>query len=154
MLLDENQLEVKTSTIPNSGKGLFTKTDIPKDTRIVEYTGRISSWKDADHQDGNNPYIFYINKNHVIDGSSDPDSLGRYANDARGLTKIKGITNNAIFEKDKLRVYIKAAKKIKAGSEIFVGYGKDYWDTVRKNMAIDAAATKKTKTAGKKKKKK
>ena len=46
MALLENQLVVKNSTLPGSGKGLFTKKMIPKGTRIVEYKGRITNWKE------------------------------------------------------------------------------------------------------------
>jgi hypothetical protein len=41
MVLLEDQLIVKKSSLPGSGKGLFTKKLIPKGTRIVEYKGRI-----------------------------------------------------------------------------------------------------------------
>jgi hypothetical protein len=31
-------------------------------------------------------------------------------------------------------VYIEAVKDVSAGSEIFVSYGKEYWDVMRKNL--------------------
>ena len=69
MALLEKYLVIKKSTLPGAGKGLFTKKLIPKGTRIVEYKGKITTWKEVDHLDGLNAYIFYINRNHVIDGS-------------------------------------------------------------------------------------
>lgn len=33
-------LQVKTSTIPNAGKGLFATVDIPKRTKLGEYKGK------------------------------------------------------------------------------------------------------------------
>jgi len=36
-------------------------------------------------------------------------------------------------------VYILASKNIPANAEIFVPYGKEYWDAVRYNIKIDAA---------------
>jgi uncharacterized protein len=146
----EKQLYTKASQIPNAGKGLYTKKDIAKGDRIVEYTGRVSSWKDAYHQDGANPYIFFASRNHVIDASVDVNSLGRYANDARGLTRIKGLNNNCSFIKEGKRVFIEADKNIPAGSELFVGYGKEYWDTIRSNIRIDKMEAKKKLTAEKK----
>ena len=143
MSSSENQLVVKTSTIPGSGNGLFTKKEIAKGARIVEYTGEIITWKQANKERSFSPYIFYVNRNHVIDAVNTPESLGRYANDARGMGKVKGLSNNAQFEKDGLQVYLVATKKIPAGGEIFVGYGKDYWDVIRKNAKIDADAAKK-----------
>src|SRR5688572_11801460 len=136
MALLEKQLIVKKSTIPNSGKGLFTKKFIPKGTRIVEYKGRISAWKDVKDEDGKNGYIFYINRNHVIDALPTKKALARYANDARGLVKIAGVTNNCDYISDGLKAYIESKKDIPAGSEIFVDYGKDYWKVIRENMKL------------------
>ncbi|MGZ3839402.1 MAG: SET domain-containing protein [Flavisolibacter sp.] len=136
MALLENQLEVKDSTIPGSGKGLFTKKPIPKGTRIVEYKGRVTVWDEVKN-DSDNGYIYTINDNHVIDARRTTKALARYANDARGLIKIKGITNNCVYTNDGLRAYIESVKDIPAGAEIFVGYGKEYWDVVKSNMQLD-----------------
>jgi SET domain-containing protein len=131
MALLEKQLVVKRSTLPGAGKGLFTKKFIPKGTRIVEYKGKISSWKDADHRNGGNGYIYYVKRYHVIDALPRPKALARYANDARGMNKVKGISNNADYVEDGLKVYIESTKDIPANSEIFVGYGKEYWDVIK-----------------------
>jgi uncharacterized protein len=136
MALLEKQLFVKTSTIPDSGKGLFTRKFIPKGTRIVEYKGKISSWKDVKDEDGKNGYIFYINRNHVINALPVKSALARYANDARGLVRIKGVTNNCDYISDGLKAFIESKKDIPAGSEIFVDYGKDYWKVIRENMKL------------------
>jgi uncharacterized protein len=136
MALLEKQLIVKKSGLPNSGKGLYTKKFIPKGTRIVEYKGKISSWKDVKDEDGKNGYIFYVNRNHVIDALPTPKALARYANDARGLSKIKGITNNADYITDGLKAYIESKKDIPAGTEILVDYGKDYWKVIRHNLKL------------------
>lgn len=136
MALLEKQLIVKKSTIPNSGKGLFTKKFIPKGTRIVEYKGRVSAWKDVKDEDGKNGYIFYVNRNHVLDGKPYLKALARYANDARGLVKIKEISNNSDYIIDGRKAYIESKKDIPAGSEIFVDYGKDYWKVIRDNMKL------------------
>lgn len=131
MALLEKYLKIKRSTLPGAGKGLFTTKFIPKGTRIVEYKGKISSWKDADHQNGGNGYIYYVKRYHVIDALPRPKALARYANDARGMTKIKGITNNSDYVEDGLSVFIESKKDIPANSEIFVAYGKEYWDVIK-----------------------
>lgn len=133
MALLEKQLVVKTSTIPDSGKGLFTRKFIPKGTRIVEYKGRISSWKDVKDEDGKNGYIFYVTRNHVIDALPAKKALARYANDARGLVRIKGVTNNCDYITDGKKAYIESKKDIPAGGEILVDYGGDYWKVIREN---------------------
>jgi uncharacterized protein len=142
MALLEKQLYVKTSTIPGSGKGLFTRKFIPKGTRVVEYKGRISTWKDVKDEDGKNGYIFYVNRNHVINALPTLQHLARYANDARGLKKIKGILNNCDYVTDGLKAYIETKRDIPARSEIFVDYGKDYWKVIRENMKLWAKEAK------------
>jgi len=139
MALLEKQLVVKRSTIPNSGKGLFTKKFIPKGTRIVEYKGKPTTWKEVDIDEGRNGYIYYINRKNVIDARQYPKYLGRYANDAQGMSKVKGITNNSRYVADMgtMRVYIEAVKDILPGAEILVQYGKEYWDVIRHNLRID-----------------
>lgn len=134
MALLEKKLEIKTSTLPGAGKGLFTTTAIPKGTRIVEYKGKVTTWAKADHEDGDNAYIFFLNNRHVIDAAKRPSALARYANDARGLGRVRGISNNAEYHGDGKKVYITATKNIAAGAEILVQYGKDYWDVIKKNM--------------------
>jgi SET domain-containing protein len=136
MALLEKQLYIKKSTLPNAGKGLFTKKPIPKGTRIVEYIGRRSTWKDVKDEDGKNGYIFYINRNHVIDAQKNVKALARYANDARGLVRIKGLVNNSDYVVDGLKAYIESKKDIPAGAEILVDYGKDYWKVIRENIKL------------------
>jgi len=133
MIVTDRNLIIKKSTIPGAGKGLFTKISIAKGTHIIEYKGKISTWKDVDHQEGSNSYIYYVSKNYVIDGQPFIKEKARYANDARGLTRIKGITNNCRYTQVKRKVFIEARKSITAGSEILVDYGKEYWDTVKLN---------------------
>jgi uncharacterized protein len=133
MALLEKFLVVKPSTIPGAGNGLFTTVAIEKGTRIVEYKGRITTWKEVEW-DSENKYIYTVNPKHVIDASKTLKALARYANDARGLTKIKGVTNNCVYVNDGLHAYIESVKPIPAGAEIFVAYGKEYWDVIRQNM--------------------
>lgn len=137
MALLEKQLNVKESTLPNAGNGLFTNTFIPKDTHIVEYKGKICTWKEVNHDEGSNGYIFFVNRNHVIDARRTKSALARYANDGRGLKRVTGLLNNCVYETVAKKVYIKSVKDIPAGAEILVDYGKEYWDAVRHNIKLD-----------------
>lgn len=142
MALLEKQLVVKRSTIPNSGKGLFTKKFIPKGTRIVEYKGKISSWKNVKDEDGKNGYIFYVNRNHVINALPVKSALARYANDARGLVRIKGLKNNCDYIIEGKKAFIESKRDIPKGEEILVDYGGDYWKVIRENMKLWAREAK------------
>ena len=132
MSLLEKHLWVKRSTLPNAGKGLFTRVDIPKGTRIVEYKGRIQPWQAVKDEDGINGYLMYINRKVIINALPSIKSLGRYANDAQGLVRVKGVRNNAEYVSEGKRCFIEATRNIKAGEEILVGYGKEYWALIRK----------------------
>ena len=137
MALFEKKVEVKRSVLPGAGKGLFAKELIPKGSRIVEYKGKVTTWKEVDDNDGANGYIYYVKRHHVIDASRDTSVLARYANDARGLQRIKGITNNAEYVEEGLKVYLESSKDIAAGTEILVEYGKEYWDVIRHNIKVE-----------------
>lgn len=153
MALYEKHLYVKKSSLKNAGKGLFTKVAIPKGKRIVEYKGKITTWKEVKDDDGRNSYIFYVKRYHVINAEYTLRHLARYANDAKGLTKVKGVTNNCDYITDGLKAYIESKKNIAAGSEIFVDYGPDYWKTIRENLKLEKKEKQlKKKSKGKKEK--
>lgn len=131
-----DKLQIKKSTLEGAGKGLFTTVDIPKGARIVEYKGEVMTWKEAS-KDVDNGYIFFISNQRVINAKDNEEELGRYANDASGLSRVKGITNNAEYVIEKGKAYIDAMKAIPKGGEIFVSYSKEYWDVIRENIRAD-----------------
>ena len=133
-------LYISKSSIPSCGRGLFTRISIPKGSRIIEYKGKVTTWKEVNHRHGTNGYIYFINYKHVLDAFTYPKALGRYANDARGMVRKKGLKNNATYISIGLKVYIDAIADIPAGTEIFVGYGKEYWAALRHNQFISNKA--------------
>lgn len=130
-----NALYVDNSSIPSAGKGLFTSTDIQKGEIITEYTGDITTWEEVRH-DASNLYIYFVNDDYVINAKEHPEAIARYANDAHGLTRIRGLHNNSKFVNINGKIFIKALRFVKAGSEILVDYGKGYWETVKKNKEL------------------
>jgi uncharacterized protein len=129
-------LIVKKSQLPKAGKGLFTTTPIKKGEKIIEYKGEIIKWKEykkrvEENKDG---YLFYISDNLCIDAYPTPEHKARYANDAAGITRVRGLKNNCNYEIVDDKCFIVAQKNIKAGEEIFVNYTKEYWDSVRYNI--------------------
>lgn len=136
MALLEKHLVIKRSTLKGAGKGLFTTLNIPRGKKIVEYKGRVTTWKDVDSREGKNGYIYYVNRNYVIDAGSAKDAMARYANDAKGIVRSAGIKNNCTYIIEGRKVYIQSLRDIPAGSEIFVAYGQEYWDIIRENLGI------------------
>jgi len=133
MALIEKHLFIKRSGIPKAGKGLFTKQRIPKGTRITEFKGKLTTWKKVLQDTTLNGYIYYVSSNRVIDAMNYKKAFARYPNDARGLTRIKGLTNNTAYVMEGRKVYMEATKNIPAGAEIFISYGKEYWGVIRSN---------------------
>lgn len=132
MSLLEKHLFIKKSRLPKAGKGLFTKIAIKKGTRIVEYKGRLQSWNEVKAEDGFNGYLMYIHRKAVINALPAVKTLGRYANDAKGITRVKGLRNNSEYVSEGNRCFIEATKNIESGEEILVGYGREYWNLIRK----------------------
>lgn len=130
-------LYVKKSKIPKSGKGLYTSKDIAKDEIVCEYEGEKLTWKEClarnEAQKGKGGYYFYINSKNCVDAQHTLWAIGRYANDAAGPSRISGIRNNCKYDVVKGKPYIRATRNIKAGSEILVSYGKDYWDAMKED---------------------
>jgi uncharacterized protein len=108
-------LKVKKSI---AGLGLFAGEDIPKNTCIIEYVGRIIS--PAEEYTNNSKYLFEIHSRLTIDGR-DRKNTARYINHS--------CRPNAEVNIYKNRVYIHARRKIKSGEEITYDYGKEYFDT-------------------------
>ena len=129
-------LVIKKSKLPGAGKGLFTTKAIRKDTKVIEYRGEIIGYKEyrrrarkeQDH------YLFYLRRELCIDSLYTPQYKARYANDAAGITRLKGIRNNSDFVIYDDKCFIVSSRDIKAGEEIFVNYTKPYWDCMRKRM--------------------
>ena len=70
------------SSIPGSGKGLFTAKEIPPKTRIAKYTGVVMT--QAENDDNPSGYAVAIPRGKVIDAASTQSGIARYANDCRG----------------------------------------------------------------------
>jgi len=131
-------LSIKKSQLPSAGQGLWAEKDFNRGEIIVQYNGEKITWKECEKrnlaQEGHGCYYFYISNKRCIDAQYTTWAKGRYANDAAGLCRIAGLRNNSKYEIIKGEVFIKASRNIKVGEEIFVSYGKGYWNTLRKEI--------------------
>lgn len=100
-----------------AGLGLFAVAEIPKGTKIVEYTGEIISNEDDDLIDGK--YLFDLNDEYTIDGRS-RENLGRYVNHSCRPNASAVVLGG--------EAWIVARRKIKPGEEIAFDYGKAYFE--------------------------
>lgn len=102
----------------NTGLGLFTLEPIAAGKRIIEYVGPIVTSEEVDRRGGK--YFFEIDENFSIDGSP-RSNLARYINHSCE-------PNAEAFVSVRRRIWIWSKKKIEAGEQITLHYGKAYFD--------------------------
>lgn len=126
--LETDYLYIHTSQIPNSGKGLFTAINIYKDEIVSVFKGEILTSKQAKLRanKGNDKYFINMINGSIMD-SMRINCFAKYANDAEGFSKSDFKNNTKIGLDEVGNVCIIAKRNIKAGLEIFCGYGKEYW---------------------------
>ncbi len=125
---ESTYLYKQASQLPNAGNGLFTAINIYKDETIALFEGEILSPQEAKKRasTGHDQYFIMLLNGKTMD-SKDTPCFAKYANDAKGSPDLDFKNNAKITLDDNDKVCIQATKKIKAGSEIFVAYGKRYW---------------------------
>ena len=122
-------LIVKKSNLIEAGNGLFTTIDIPKNTIIGYYKGKIYNNEDEYihsktdgmymwENDKNNTSSFYIDARDI-----DSSNILRYVNDFR-----TDEGNNLDIVRTSGHMYYKTRQDIKAGSELYINYGDYYWN--------------------------
>lgn len=126
-------VEIKKSQIPNAGDGLFTLKEFKANDTIVPYSGEPLSNQQLVDRYGplTAPYGANESYNHNVDTAC-KRSLGSFINDAKN----SNFTNNARWSVNYnlphgQQISIKARVNIPAHREIFVDYGREYWDGVR-----------------------
>lgn len=116
--------EIKKSSIPSAGDGLYVTRDFKKGERIASYDGDVVTYSEyASRPVGS--YGLGLSNNQVIDASSTQSSMGRWVNSPRRTKK----RSNSIFEEvpGSNKGYIRATRNLRAGTEVLVGYGSGYW---------------------------
>ena len=130
-------LEVKDSHF--TGKGLFTTKDIKKGERVCTYMGEYIDNDEALRRCDAGIDQFLVET--VNDGILDSMPIfchAMYANDAAGITRKEGIRNNCKIEIEDGGPRMVATRNIKAGDEILVGYGRVYWNNVKRRLKEQA----------------
>jgi len=122
-------VEVKKSKINKAGKGLFAKVNIKRGDHICMYFG-VLVYKDQVHNGYyESDYLLeQVGHDYIIDAADPKSCLGRYANDSLSMKKSN---TDFGYYKDPYGGYLKATKAIKKGEEIYISYGKDYWEDAK-----------------------
>ncbi len=131
---DTDLIEIKHSNIINAGYGAFAKKNIKAGTRLGEYIGErintdnihlydIDRLRESNYRMvvGKKPDITIIDaRNEFIDKTN----WTRFVNSTISAKSNK--LNTLSYQYDK-KIYYKALKDIKAGDEILIYYGDDFW---------------------------
>ncbi|HEY4525258.1 MAG TPA: SET domain-containing protein [Candidatus Paceibacterota bacterium] len=107
---------------PGMGRGLFARVDIKKGDFVVEYTGKRIPTPYADTLSSR--YLFEIDKEWTVDGSP-RSNAGRYINHSCNPNVEAEIEKGADGER---HIHIYAARRIRAGEELGIDYGDEYYD--------------------------
>ena len=114
------RIQVRRSGV--HGKGVFATQPIAKGETIIEYTGNIITWKEAqrrhphDPNDPNHTFYFHIDDKRVIDGKDG-------GNSAKWINHACSPNAEADQDDEAGRVFIKALRNIKVGEELNYDYG-------------------------------
>ena len=120
-------LQVKRSTFPEFGQGLFATREHLRNTKLTHYSAKeVSNFRDPTSE-----YVLQIGKKRFINSKDPSNYVGRYINDSRGTNK----QPNARFSRgynitrkhNRHTVPIYSSKKINKGDELFISYGKQFF---------------------------
>ena len=120
---DNEWFELRPSGI--QGLGAFARKDIPRHTRIIEYTGEKISYAESDcrYPDERNQrhhtFLFTLNSKWIIDAAFD-------GNDARFINHSCDPNCDAYIERG--HIWIESIKHIPAGTELAYDYQYEYLD--------------------------
>jgi uncharacterized protein len=113
----DSRFEVREAR-PGTGLGLFAFADMRKGDFILEYTGKKIPTKVADEMDEAR-YLFEVDEEWTIDGE-DESNTARYINHS--------CEPNVEAEVHDSHILISATRDIKAGEELGIDYGEEYYD--------------------------
>lgn len=112
------RIQVRKSGV--HGKGVFSVAPLKKGEVVIEYKGEVISWKEAlrrhphDPKDPDHTFYFHIDEHNVIDAKYGGNAA-RWINHA--------CTPNCEADEVDGRIFIKALRAIKPGTELFYDYG-------------------------------
>lgn len=133
-LEDNPKVEVRQSTIPEAGNGLFAREPVRAGTTIGQYTGEVIDRSEAmaRSEEGaeRSHFLFDLGNGKYLDGKAFTNEM-RWANH-----KPFDLANALVVKAKPLkrprgggpRIFLKAKEDIRTGQEIFFDYGPLFWN--------------------------
>ena len=128
--VEENMVEIRKSNIPQAGKGVFAKSDIPATTHLGYYRGEGLNLDEFNKRHGDKGIGFYVL---TLNDASYPDSTAYVDGEHKGNWTSRMNSPRGTDKKPNVAFYddgsVIAKRNIKKGEELFVGYGARYWNS-------------------------
>lgn len=123
--LSADDFEIRDSSIPDIGLGLFARTTIYRGDTIGPYTGEIITDEQAEWEPYvSSLYILWVCKDHWIVGEGEKASHTRYINHSDNPN------SRFVISTRWKTARIEATKRIRPGEEVFIDYGPEYWEAI------------------------
>ena len=121
----EARLEIKESTIPGAGNGLFATDLIKAGSAIAEYSGERLTKKMLDRRYGTAtaPYCIKLKHNVFIDAAAHRSAASLVNHGGQENANARFV---ALFQRRPQTIELRALRDITQGEEILVDYGKEY----------------------------
>ena len=125
------RVRIGESKIPNAGMGLFLLEDAKKGDFVARYSGEVIDKLTNEASKSN--YRVKISNNMYLDAARAHHFEGRYINDGVRAGKAANVRLAAGYRTNECSITgfrwirIFATRNIKAGEELYLDYGDDYW---------------------------
>jgi hypothetical protein len=123
-LAQQRGVRIKQSTIAGAGKGLYAHRELAKGALVERYTGRYVRMSDENDWK-HSTYVLELTGELGIDAARTDAAAGRMVNDCRGSGKRPNVW--FVANQRSKTVTLRALRRIRAGEELFVAYGRSYW---------------------------
>ena len=112
---------------PIHGNGVFAAVDIPADTTLIEYKGRLLTHAQADrlypgNADSGHTFLFTLNERYVLDANVD-GNIARWINHSCAPNCRAVVAEDAQGRAKRDRILIESIRDIRAGEELAYDYG-------------------------------
>lgn len=127
--LSEDDFEIRESSIPDIGLGLFAKRLVRPGDTIGPYTGKIITDAEAEEEPYlSSRYLVWVCTDCWIVGDSDTGNYTRFINHSKE-------PNAELVTSTRWKTArIKANKLIRPGEEVFFDYGEEYWEALESEI--------------------
>ena len=126
------KVKVGKSLIPNAGNGLFIMEDVKNKTCVARYSGERIDLAENNKRKGHH-YRIKISNDLFLDAEDPRHFEGRFINDGKragikpNVRFAAGYRTNTCSTTSFSWIRIFATRNIKAGEELYLDYGPDYW---------------------------